>query len=46
MVRPCENDKLALVSDPSVKIRLADVLEQSNTKTVKMKYYPEELVFD
>ncbi len=40
-----ENDRLALVSDPSVKMRLADVLEQGSSKTVKMKYYPEELIF-
>jgi hypothetical protein len=41
-----ENDRLSLVNDMDTHLRLSDVLEQKgNSKTITMKYYPEELVF-
>jgi len=42
-----DNDKLELVSNPGVTIRLSDVLAQTDSsKIIKMTEYPENLIFD
>ncbi|MHC4758559.1 MAG: thermonuclease family protein [Planctomycetota bacterium] len=41
------NDRLELVTNPDVNIRLADVLQQTgNSTTIKMLQCPEHLIFD
>jgi endonuclease YncB( thermonuclease family) len=41
------NDRLELVTNPGVKIRLANVLQQTgNSTTIRMLQYPEHLIFD
>ena len=41
------NDRLELVSNPGIKIRLADVLRQTgNSTNIRMQQYPEHQIFD
>lgn len=41
------NDRLELVGNPGVKIRFAEVLQQTGSSTtIRMQQYPENLIFD
>lgn len=41
-----ENDRLELVTNPGVRVRMSDVLMQSgNSRTVRLLHYTDELVF-
>ena len=42
-----ENDRLELTTNPGVKIRLSDTLQQSrNSNKIKIVYDPEDMIFD